>query len=244
MNGLTIFDGLLETAGSVIEAFVPLLFVLLIFQVFFLKLPPTYIMKLLKGTLIASAGLVLFLQGVKGGFLPYGHAIGVSLGNLDPKWLAVPFGLLLGFLTARSEPAVRVLCDQVEEASSGSMRKSTVLAAISIGVAIFVGLGMARITYSIPLLYILIPGYLLALVLAYLSPREYTAVAFDAGGVATGPLANTFLLSLGLGMSAAIGGQDGAIYGFGLVSFIALAPLISVMILGVLVRTVPRRRKP
>jgi hypothetical protein len=144
----------------------------------------------------------------------------------------MPLGFLLGFLTAWGEPSVRILADQVEEASSGSIRQSTVLHAICTGVALIVGLGMLRIVYDIPLLYILIPGYMLVLVIIWFSDKEFLSIAVDAGGVATGPMANTFLLALALGISSSMGDQDPIVHGLGLVALIALAPIISVTVLG------------
>ncbi|OGN97566.1 MAG: hypothetical protein A2Z77_05630 [Chloroflexi bacterium RBG_13_51_36] len=224
------------TALSVIQAVAPLLIILVIFQVLFLKLPRSYVLNLLKGTIISAFGLLLFLQGVHAGFLPYGQAIGEALGNFTHKWLVIPFGFLLGFITTWSEPAVRILCDQVEEASAGSIHKWSVLYAICIGVAFFVALGMARVVYSIPLLLILLPGYAFAIVILWFTQREFVGIAFDAGGVATGPMANTFLLGIGLGLSSAAGDQNMIIYGLGLVALIALAPIISVMALGLIIR--------
>jgi len=233
---MTIFDNLDTTTLGVIEAVLPLLVILIVFQVLFLKLPKTYVLNLVKGTVISAFGLLLFLQGVQAGFLPYGQAIGEVLGNFTHKWLVIPFGFLLGFITTWSEPAVRILCDQVEEASSGSIHKRAVLYAICIGVAFFVALGMARIVYSIPLLSILLPGYTLAIVILWFTKKEFVGFAFDAGGVATGPMANTFLLGVGLGLASATGDQSMIIYGLGLVALIALAPIISVMALGLIIR--------
>ncbi|MBM4432808.1 MAG: DUF1538 domain-containing protein [Chloroflexi bacterium] len=224
------------TALGVVQAILPLLVILLTFQALFLKLPRTYVLNLLKGTLISASGLWLFLQGVQTGFLPYGQAVGEALGSFAHKWLVIPFGFLFGFITTWSEPAVRILCDQVEKASAGSIRKSTVLYAVCTGVAFFVALGMARVAYSIPLLYILIPGYALAIVMLWFTQKEFVSIAFDAGGVATGPIANTFLLGLGLGLSWAAGDQNTVIYGLGLVALVALAPIISVMALGFIIR--------
>ncbi len=168
--------------------------------------------------------------------MPFGRAIGEALGALSRKWLLLPAGLLLGFVTTWGEPAVRILADQVEDASSGSIRRSTVLYAICVGVSACVGLGMLRIGYEIPLLHLLVPGYALVIVIMWLSDRDFVAVAVDAGGVATGPLANTFLLALALGASASVGNQDPIVNGLGFVALIALAPMISVMALGVLIR--------
>jgi len=148
----------------------------------------------------------------------------------------LPAGLFLGFVTTWGEPAVRILADQVEDASNGSIRRSMVLYAVCIGVAIWVGLGMLRIAFEIPILYLLVPGYALVIVILFLSDKDFVAIAVDAGGVATGPMANTFLLALALGTSASVGGQDPLVHGLGLVSLIAVAPVISVMTVGLIVR--------
>lgn len=221
-----------NTLFSVLTAILPLVVLFAIFQVLMLRLPRAYVLNILKGTLLASVGLLLFLQGVHIGFLPFGQAIGKALGGLPHKWLLGPFGLLLGFFTTWGEPSVRILSDQVEKTSGGSIRKSTVLYAICLGVAFFVGIGMVRIAYGIPLLYILIPGYIFVLITIWFSDKEFLSVAIDAGGVATGPMANTFLLALALGLSSAMGDKDPVIHGLGLVALIALAPIISVMLLG------------
>jgi hypothetical protein len=138
---------------------------------------------------------------------------------------------------------VRVLAEQVAEASSGSIRRSSVLYAVCIGVALATGVGLLRVGYGIPLLALLVPGYLLVLVIMRASETEFVSVAVDAGGVATGPLANTFLLAIALGLASALGGQDALERGLGLVALIALAPVISVMALGFLVRRKVRRKE-
>ncbi|HQM27683.1 MAG TPA: DUF1538 domain-containing protein [Syntrophorhabdus sp.] len=232
MKEINLFESLQSTVWSVIAAVLPLVVLFMIFQVFFLKLPRSYAFNALKGTFLASIGLLLFLQGVHIGFLPFGRAVGEALGSLSHKWLLVPFGFLLGFLTAWGEPSVRILAEQVEEASSGSIRHSAVLYAICLGVALFVGLGMLRIGYNIPLLFILIPGYAFVIIIIWLSDKEFVSIAIDAGGVATGPMANTFLLALALGVSSSMGDQNPIVHGLGLVALIALAPIISVMALG------------
>jgi hypothetical protein len=242
MSEINILNGFQDTIWSVATAVVPLMVLFMVFQLLMLKLPRAYVLNILKGALLASIGLLLFLQGVHIGFLPYGRATGETLGALPYKWLLVPFGFILGFLTTWGEPSVRILADQVEEASSGSIRSSTVLYAICTGVSIFVGLGMLRIGYNVPLLHILLPGYLLVLAIIWFSDREFLAIAVDAGGVATGPLANTFLLALSLGISSAMGDRDPIVHGLGLVSLIALAPIISVMVLGFILKMKKRLR--
>ncbi|MFG1347743.1 DUF1538 domain-containing protein [Xanthobacter autotrophicus DSM 431] len=225
-----------STALSVAIAVVPLAVLFLLFQVFLLRLPLQQVADILKGSAIAAAGLFLFLLGVGIGFLPFGRAVGEALGGLEETWLFVLAGMLLGLFTAWGEPAVRILSDQVEEASSGSIRGVLVLYAVAIGVAVWVGLGMLRIAYGIPLLYLLVPGYLLVIALMWFSDRDFVMIAVDAGGVATGPLANSFLLVLALGASATMGDQDPILHGFGFVALIAIAPITSVMALGCLVR--------
>ncbi len=217
-------------------AVLPLAALFMVFQIFLLNLPRKDVRKILTGTLMAAAGLFLFLLGVGIGFMPFGRAIGEALGALPQKWLLLPAGLFLGFVTTWGEPAVRILANQVDEASNGSIRRSLVLYAVCIGVSVFVGLGMLRIGYEIPLLYLLVPGYALVAIMMWFSDKGFVAVAVDAGGVATGPLANTFLLALALGASASMGNQDPVVHGLGLVALIALAPMIPVMMLGLLIR--------
>ena len=230
-------------ALRVAAAVLPLALLFTAFQLLFLKLPRREIARIATGTALASAGLFLFLMGVNIGFLPYGRAIGEATGALPYKWLLAPFGILVGFVTTWGEPAVRILADQVEDASTGSIRASLVVWTISIGVALAVGLGMLRIGYGIPLLYIVVPGYLVAIAILWFSEKGFVSIAIDAGGVATGPLANTFLLALALGASSAAGHQDPLVHGLGLVSLIALAPVLSVMAMGFLVRWKERRKE-
>jgi hypothetical protein len=237
MNQINILHGFQDTFFSVMEAVLPLVIFFIIFQKLMLKLPRSYVLNILKGTFLASVGLLLFLQGVSISFLPFGRIIGEALGTLSYKWHLAPIGFILGFLTTWSEPSVRILADQVEKASSGSIRRSTVLFSICLGVAFIVGLGMLRIGYGIPLLYLLLPGYAVVIVIMWFSDQEFLAVAVDAGGVATGPMANTFLLALALGVSASMGGRDPVLHGLGFVALIALAPILSVMTLGFIFRS-------
>jgi hypothetical protein len=236
MSGALGLEQLGSSAWSVAQAVLPLALVFLVFQVLFLQLPVREVARILSGTLVASAGLFLFLLGVSVAFLPFGRAIGEALGALPQKWLVVPFGIVLGFVTTWGEPAVRILADQVEEASSGSIRRSLVLVAVCVGVALAVGAGLIRIGYAIPVLYLLVPGYGMVLAMLWFAEKRFVAIAIDAGGVATGPLANSFLLALALGASSAMGGQDPLAHGLGLVALIALAPVMSVMALGLVVR--------
>lgn len=233
-----------STAWSVVLAVAPLLLLFLVFQVLFLGLPVKEVTRILAGTLVAAAGLFLFLLGVSIAFLPFGKLIGEAIAALPQAWMIAAFGAVLGFVTTWGEPAVRVLASEVEEASSGSIRGSMVLLAICAGVAVSVAAGLLRISHDIPLLYLLLPGYAIALLAMWASDRDFVAIAFDAGGVATGPLANSFLLALALGATSATAGRDPLVQGFGLVALIALAPVMSVMALGVLIRWKERPRRP
>ena len=224
-----------DTAWSVVLAVLPLAVLFLLFQALFLQLPVKEVTRILIGTLVAAAGLFLFLLGVSIAFLPFGRAIGEAFGSLSHKWLPALFGILLGFATSWGEPSVRILADQVEEASSGSIHRSLVIMTVCTGVALSMGLGMLRVSYAIPLLYLILPGYALVVALLWFSDQQFIGIAIDAGGVATGPLANTFLLAIAFGTSTAMG-HDPLVNGLGLVALIALAPVISIMTLGVLIR--------
>lgn len=235
MSGALGWAGVGRIAFDVGLAVLPLVALFFFFQLLFLKLPGREVKRIVAGTVIAAAGLFLFLVGVAVAFLPAGRAIGEALARLEAGWVLVLLGVLLGFVTTWSEPAVRILAGQVQDATSGSIRQSMVLVAICVGVALASGLGLMRIVHEIPLEWLLVPGYAVAMLLLWLSDRSFVAIAVDAGGVATGPLANTFLLALALGIAAALG-RDPVAQGLGFVSLICLAPIISVMALGLLVR--------
>lgn len=243
MNVAPVITELTRTFASVALGIIPIAVAFGVFQVCLLKLPRTEVIRIATGTLLASIGLFLFLLGVGIGFMPFGRAIGEALGNLPHKWMVVLAGLILGFVTTWGEPAVRILADQVEEASGGSIRQRLVMTTICAGVAVAVGLGLFRISHGIPLLWLLVPGYMTVIAAVWLSDRGFVSIAVDAGGVATGPLANTFLLALALGASSAVSGQDPLVHGLGLVALIALSPIISVMLLGMLVRWKTRPSK-
>jgi hypothetical protein len=243
LNAITVWEGIGYNFLRMIEALLPLLLLFIVFQFLVLKLPRSYVFNLLKGAVLAVVGLGLFLQGVSTGFFPAGQAMGEILGTIRARWLLIPFGLLIGFLATWGEPAVRILGDQIQEASGGSIRKILVLYGMSSGVALFVGLGMARIVYGIPLLWLIIPGYLLAMGIMWFSDKSVIGIAFDAGGVATGPMAVTFVLAIAVGIASSIEGRDPIMDGFGLIALIALAPILTIMVLGLIVRIKLRRKE-
>ena len=229
-----IFYGFGDVLFEVTMALVPLLLFFLFFQVFLLKLPMRKVKDIIIGVALTFAGLSLFLQGVHVGFLPVGQEIGDIVGEWDHKWVMIPVGFMLGFVATFAEPAVRVLNVEVDKVSGGYIPSKLMLYTLSIGVAISIGLAMARIIYGIPLWYLIGPGYLLAFGLMLYSTDTFTAIAFDAGGVATGPMTVTFILAIALGFSASLEGRDTLMDGFGMIALVALAPILSVLTLGLL----------
>ena len=180
--------------------------------------------------------MVLFFEGIEIGFLPAGKIIGEYFGSLEHNWILIPLGFMMGFLTTYAEPAVMILCNQIEKFSNGSISGNVVKYLLSLSVAFFVSVGMAKLVYGINLLIIIILGYSIVLLLTLFSDKEYIAIAFDSGGVVTGPMAVTFLMAMALGAASALEGRNPLIDGFGLISLIALAPIIPVMAFGLIIR--------
>jgi hypothetical protein len=228
-----IFEDFSHTLIEVLTAVIPILLFFIIF-IFFFKMPKKTLLTLIKGVIFAFLGLVLFLQGVKIGFMPVGMAMGSSLAGNSSRWALIPIGFILGFVATLAEPAVRILSSQVEKSSSGYIRSSVILYTLCLAVGIFIALGMTRIVFGIPFYYLILPGYLLAIVLMFFSKPSFTAIAFDSGGVATGPMTVTFIMALAVGAADAIEGRNAVIDGFGLIALVALAPIILVMLLGFL----------
>lgn len=229
-------QSMLTITFEVLQALIPLLIFFIIFQRLYLKLPYFELMKFGLGIFLTAVGMILFLYGVYNGFFTVGLEIGNFFGNLERKWIMMPVGFVLGFLATYAEPAVRVLCYQIEKSSSGYIRSNLMLYTLSLGVALFVTIAMAKLVYGFHFLYIIVPGYLLAIVLMWFSDKDFIAIAFDSGGVATGPMAVTFLMSMAVGVASSQQGRDPVIDGFGMIALIALAPIIFVMLLGVYMR--------
>jgi hypothetical protein len=223
-----------EVVLEVLVALGPLVLLFIIFQVFYLKLPRQYVLNLLKGLGLSLLGLVLFLQGVKVGFFPAGTRMGEILGNIAHRWVLIPIGFSLGFVATIAEPAVRILSFEIEKTSSGAIRSKTIVMTLAIGVAFFVALGMLRILIGIPIHYLIVPGYLIALVMLKFTDATFVAIAFDAGGVATGPMTVTFVMAMAVGVATVMDNRSPILDGFGLVALVALAPILSVMGFGIL----------
>ncbi|HPK43210.1 MAG TPA: DUF1538 family protein, partial [Synergistales bacterium] len=221
-----------------LEAFLaltPIALFLFVFQVALLHMNRHQVMRMIKGLAYTFIGLVIFLVGVKGGFLPAGSAIGGMIGSSPFNWLLVPIGFVLGAVVVLAEPAVWVLNDQIEMVSGGRIKRRFMLIAFSVGVAVAVALAMYRVVTGTSIWWFLIPGYAIALALTPVCPPLFTAIAFDSGGVASGPMSSTFVLAFTLGASASSGG-DPMMDAFGVVAMIAMVPLITIQVLGLLFR--------
>lgn len=229
-------NNLKEIVIEVIIVLLPLSVLFLIFQKYLLKLPKQYTKNLLKGIFLTFLGMILFFQGIDIGFLPAGNSIGIYFGNLQSKWLLIPLGFLMGFLVTYADPGVIIICNQIEKASNGFLRSNVVKFILSSSVALFVSLAMVKLIYGISLITIILIGYSIVILLTLVSDKQYTAIAFDSGGVVTGPMAVTFLMAMSLGAASAMEGRNPLIDGFGLVSLIALSPIIPLMIFGLIIR--------
>ncbi|GAE30571.1 DUF1538 domain-containing protein [Halalkalibacter hemicellulosilyticus] len=229
-----IFEGFAETILEVTFALIPLLIFFLVFQFIFLKLTRKKLFRIFIGIALSFIGLTLFLQGVHVGFFPAGELMGEKLGELNYNWVVIPVGFLLGFVATFAEPAVRILNTQVEKVSSGYISERMMLYTLSIGVACSIALSMFRILSGFPLWYVIIPGYLLVMILMFFSTNTFIAIAFDSGGVATGPMTVTFILAIAVGIASVIEGRDPLMDGFGMIALVALAPILSVLILGLI----------
>ena len=217
--------------GEVALALLPVVAIFGLFQLLFRRFHRRQLGKILVGLLYTYAGLVLFLVGVNVGFMPAGATIGASIASSRLKWLLVPIGALVGYFIVRAEPAVQVLARQVEEISGGSITQHSIHYALSIGIALSVGLAMVRILMGISLMWFLIPGYAISLSMTFFVPQIFTGVAFDSGGVASGPMTTTFLLPFAMGACEALGGNV-LTDAFGIVALVAMTPLCTIQLLG------------
>ena len=204
----------------------------LICQVLFLKLPKKRLMRIAVGVVFTYIGLVIFLTGVNVGFMPMGYKLGYALAQGNKAFLVV-FGLVVGVLCVLAEPAIHVLNGQVEEVTGGLVSKKAMLTGLCIGVGAYICLSMVRLTYDFSLVYYIIPGYFIALMLSLFVPPVYTAIAFDSGGVASGPMTSGFILPLAIGACVSLQGSEAVLRSaFGVVALVAMTPLITIQLLG------------
>ncbi len=218
----------------------PIVFSFGIIQLVTRDLNKRTLIKIAVGIVYTYIGLVLFLTGVNVGFMPAGNYLGQTIAALPFSWIIVPIGMIIGYFIVQAEPAVFVLTKQVEEMTSGAISAKAMGTSLSIGVALSVGLAMIRVLTGISILYFLLPGYLIALILTFFVPKIFTAIAFDSGGVASGPMTATFLLPFAMGACEALGGNI-ITDAFGIVAMVAMTPLITIQIMGLIFRIKERR---
>jgi hypothetical protein len=221
-----------HTLKEVLVALLPIVAFFFLLQFTLLKLPKTRIYQIIVGIFYTFFGLVIFLAAVAIGFMPVGYQMGAQLAG-GSKLLLTAFAFGLGLTVVLAEPAIHVLNKQVENVTGGAVSKRSMLIALSVGVGVAIALSVIRVLYSFSVLYYLIPGYFLSLGLSFFVPKLYTAIAFDSGGVASGPLTSSFILPFVVGVCATYSGVDSVLTdAFGLVAMVAMTPLITIQTLG------------
>ncbi len=218
-------------AHEVAVAFAPIVVLFVIFQLITRRFHIHSIIKMSVGFIYTYIGLVLFLTGANIGFMPAGRLIGSKIAGGDFKNILIPVGMLMGYFVVSAEPAVHSLKRQVSEITNGAIPQKSVAVALSIGVSVSVGISMLRVLTGIPVMPFLIFGYLISLIISFFVPSIYTGIAFDSGGVASGPMTSTFMLPFAMGACEALGGNI-MTDAFGIVALIAMTPLITIQILG------------
>ncbi len=218
-------------AEEVAVAIVPIIVMFLIFQAISKRFHKHQIIRIALGLVYTYVGLVMFLTGVNVGFMPAGQFIGQSVAGGATPFLLIPIGALIGYFIVKAEPAVRVLTKQVEEITNGSISQKSMSRALSIGIAVSVGLAMLRILTGLNIMYFLVPGYAISLIMTFFVPQIFTGIAFDSGGVASGPMTTTFLLPLAMGACEAAGGNI-LTDAFGIVAMVAMTPLLTIQLMG------------
>ena len=225
-------SGLPTYIKEIAVSLLPIVLLFGAFQAVALKLSARKLKKIAVGLVYTYIGLVLFLTGANVGFMPAGNYLGQVMAGLDYRWIIIPVGMVIGYFIVKAEPAVYVLNKQVEEITDGAISSSAMGASLSIGVAVSIGLAMVRVLTGVSILWFLIPGYAIAIILSFFVPKIFTAIAFDSGGVASGPMTAAFLLPFAQGACAAVGGNI-VTDAFGVVAMVAMTPLIAIQILGV-----------
>ena len=234
--GQDVLGAYLENAGHVAKEVAIALGLIVIFfllcQAFFLKLPKRQLLRIGVGVVFTYLGLVLFLTGVNVGYMPIGFKMGSQMSSLPPA-LLVGLGLVIGILVVLAEPAIHVLNAQVEDVTGGYVKKKSMMIGLCVGVGAAIALSVVRIIFDFSLVYYIIPGYFISLALSLFVPPVYTAIAFDSGGVASGPMTSGFILPFAIGVCVALQGENAVLRnGFGVVALVAMTPLITIQLLG------------
>ena len=235
----------LHVLQEALISILPLFVLFIVFQIFLLKMTKRQVIRMTIGFFYSFTGLLLFLVGVNGGFMQTGEVLGKTLGEMVAQnggiWylILIVTGLLLGAIIVCAEPAVWVLSEQVEAVSGGTIKRKVLLVFLSVGTAIAIGLSLWRSIAGVNLRFILIPGYIIAFILMIFSPDLFTGIAFDSGGVASGPLTSTFVLSFTIGAANGCGKTNDS---FGVISLVALMPLISIQVMGIIFKLKTKKR--
>ena len=235
----------LHVLQEALISILPLFVLFIVFQIFLLKMTKRQVIRMTIGFFYSFTGLLLFLVGVNGGFMQTGEVLGKTLGEMVAQnggiWylILIVTGLLLGAIIVCAEPAVWVLSEQVEAVSGGTIKRKVLLVFLSVGTAIAIGLSLWRSIAGVNLRFILIPGYIIAFILMIFSPDLFTGIAFDSGGVASGPLTSTFVLSFTIGAANGCGKTNDS---FGVISLVALMPLIAIQIMGIIFKLKTKKR--
>ena len=224
-------EGIPEYMQEMAVSLLPIIVFFIIFQLVFRRVQKRMLIRIGVGMVYTYAGLFLFLTGVNVGFMPAGNYLGQVLADNPYKWVIIPIGMIIGYFIVRAEPAVFVLTRQVEDITSGTISAGAMSLSLSIGVAVSLGLAMVRVLTGISIFWFVIPGYAIALILSFFVPKIFTAIAFDSGGVASGPMTATFLLPFAIGACTSVGGNI-VTDAFGVVAMVAMTPLITIQILG------------
>jgi len=235
-------DALPHYAEEVATAFLPIIVVFAVFEAIYRRFKLHQLLRISVGLVYTYVGLVLFLVGANVGFMPAGKLIGGELAVGDSKLILIPVGMLMGYFVVSAEPAVHTLKKQVEEITNGAITQRSIGLALSIGVALSVGIAMLRVVTGIPIYPFLLVGYLISLVIAFFVPPIYTGIAFDSGGVASGPMTTTFILPFAIGACEALGGNI-LTDAFGIVAMVAMTPLITIQVLGLVGRIKQKRMR-
>ncbi len=229
-------------AGEAAVSLIPIIIVFVVFQFVSFKLSKASVRKILFGVLFTLIGLVLFMLGVNAGFMQVGSEIGFRLASMENRVYVVLVGFVLGLATILAEPAVHVLTNQIEEVTSGYVKRTAVIASLAIGVAAAVALSVVRILVpGIKLWHYLLPGYIISIGLSYFVPKLFVGIAFDSGGVASGPMTATFILAFTQGAAEATQEANVLVDGFGVIAMVALAPLIALQVLGLIFKLKSRK---
>ncbi|MDO8842005.1 MAG: DUF1538 domain-containing protein [Methanocalculus sp.] len=224
-----------ETFKEVMQAVAPIALIVLLVLALLIRSSPEELADYILGVLMLTAGIALFLIGVKSGLLPMGEAIGSDLPKHGSIYLVILTAFFFGFLATVAEPDVRVLTNMVELVSNGGIPRDPMIISIAVGVGLFVALAMFRIVLGVPITWLFTGGYAIVILLSFFTSQDYLQIAYDAGGVTTGPLTVPFILALGIGLSSVLAGRSALTDGFGLIGLASIGPIIGIMLMGIFV---------